>query len=411
VYPDSTTLGRLATSERKAFLGIPVGVERDRNLTTALALTPAVASWLRPRFLSSSSFILSRSLSSRDPVRTGDSVGAFILPQTLNNSRTNELGAGVDFARGLRQVFGDSSFIGRALAKVRPVDMSTRLSRSSTYDLTAFDPSLGYQLGLGGLDDFLFQEGTPARGVAEARTATIAGGADLPAGISVTLSQARTRTSRLQQVSNVLIVTETSQLEWPVGSVRWSQSFKKGVFALMAVGANFRVRKGSSIQSGNNVAPQALTSIRSSSITPDLQIGFRNGLNLSVSLSDLDQSNASNGNETRLEQGDLSGSLTYAFRMPSSISRMRKQVRSSLSFLSSDSKSCLQQGQATECETVSDVSRKEIRGGLDTDLLKTLTGGLQVGYALNDARHLSRRTSQISIIASFQLSLFAGDYR
>src|SRR5262249_38090426 len=61
VYPDSTTLGRLATSERKAFLGIPVGVERDRNLTTALALTPAVASWLRPRLLSSSSFTLSRS--------------------------------------------------------------------------------------------------------------------------------------------------------------------------------------------------------------------------------------------------------------------------------------------------------------------------------------------------------------
>ncbi len=411
VYPDSTTLGRLATAERKAFLGIPVGVERDRNLTTGLALTPAVASWLRPRFLSSSSFILSRSLSSRDPVRTGDSAGAFILPQTLNNSRTNELGAGVDFARGLRQVFGDSSFLGKALAKVRPVDMSTRLTRSSTYDLTAFDPSLAYQLGFGGLDDFLFQEGTPARGVAEARTATIAGGADLPAGISVTLSQARTRTSRLQQVSNVLIVTETNQLEWPVGSVRWSRSFKKGVFALMAVGANFRVRKGSSTQSGNNVATQALTSIRSSSLTPDLQIGFRNGVSFSLSLSDLDQSNASNGNETRLDQGDLSGSLTYAFRMPSSLSRTRRQVRSSLSFLSSDSKSCLKQAQAAECETVSDVSRKELRGGLDTDLLKTLTGGLQVGYALNDARHLSRRTSQISIIASFQLSLFAGDYR
>ena len=52
-----------------------------------------------------------------------------------------------------------------------------------------------------------------------------------------------------------------------------------------------------------------------------------------------------------------------------------------------------------------------MRGGLDTDLLQTLTGGLQVGYTVNDARHLSQRTSQISIIASFQLSLFAGDYR
>ena len=60
---------------------------------------------------------------------------------------------------------------------------------------------------------------------------------------------------------------------------------------------------------------------------------------------------------------------------------------------------------------MSDVRRHEVRAGLDTDLLQTLSGGLQLGYSLNDARQLSRRTSQISIIASFQLSLFAGDYR
>jgi hypothetical protein len=412
VYPDSTTIGRVALSSRKALLGIPVGTERDRNITTALAFTPGVASWLRPRFLSSSSFILSRSLSSRDPVRTEDSVGAFILPQTLNNSRTNELGAGIDFARGIRQISGDSSFLGKALARVRPIDVSTRLTRTSTYDLTAFDPSLGYQLGLGGLSDFLTQEGTPAKGVSEARTATVAGGADLPAGISVTLSHALTRTSRLQQVSNGLIATETTQREWPVGSVRWTHTFTTGVFSLMAVGATFRKRQGSSTQSGRDAGTQgALSAIRSSTLTPDLQVSLRNGVSLSFSANDLSQVNASNGNETRLDQNDLTGSLNYAFRMPQSLSRSRKQVRSSVTFLTSSSKSCLQQGQAPDCATVSDVIRKELRGGVDTDLLQTLTGGLQVGYSVNDARHLSRRTSQISIIASFTLSLFAGDYR
>ena len=69
VYPDSSPIGRLAYSERRFFLGLPVGVERDRSLATALSLTPNLASWLRPRFLSSSSFVLSRSLSSRAPVR------------------------------------------------------------------------------------------------------------------------------------------------------------------------------------------------------------------------------------------------------------------------------------------------------------------------------------------------------
>jgi hypothetical protein len=33
-----------------------------------------------------------------------------------------------------------------------------------------------------------------------------------------------------------------------------------------------------------------------------------------------------------------------------------------------------------------------------------------VGYTLNDARHLNRRTSQISLLASFQLTLDTGSY-
>src|SRR4029079_9299898 len=50
VYPDSTSLGRLAYAERRFLLGVPVGVERDRSLITALSLQPVVASWFRPRF-------------------------------------------------------------------------------------------------------------------------------------------------------------------------------------------------------------------------------------------------------------------------------------------------------------------------------------------------------------------------
>ena len=199
VYPDSSSLGRLAYAERRFLLGVPVGVERDRSLVTTIALTPTVASWLRPRLLTSSNFVLSRTLTSRSPVRADEDSGAFILPQTLNNSRFNELGSSVDLARGLRLLVGDSSTLGRALLRVRPVDLSTRITHTSTYDLTAFDPSAGYQLGLGGLGDFLSQNGTPARGVSEARVATLAGGADLPYGVTVTLSHALTRTTRFSR--------------------------------------------------------------------------------------------------------------------------------------------------------------------------------------------------------------------
>jgi hypothetical protein len=410
IYPDSSPLGRLAYAERRFLLGVPVGVERDRSLVTGIALTPALASWLRPRFLSSSSFVLSRTLSSRDPVRADGDSGAFILPQTLNNARTNELGAAVDVARGLRTLVGDSSGLSKALLRVRPLDVSTRLTRTSTYDLSAFDPSVKYQLGLGGLETFLQQEGADARGVSESRTATLASGADLPYGITFTLSHALTRTTRLQRVGDAFSQTEITQREWPVGNVRWSHTFREGPFTLLALGTGFRRREGSSTQL-NRSGPSALTSIDSHSITPDVQFGFRNGMAVALGLNMLDQDNLSNGNETRLDQNDVTGSFNYAFRLPRSVSRARKQVRSTLSYLQTAAKTCLEQGTTTDCIVISDVRRREVRGGLDTDLLQTLSGGLQVDYSINDARHLSRRTSQISIVASFQLSLFAGDYR
>ena len=410
VYPDSTSLGRLAYEERRFLLGIPVGVERDRNLTTSLNVTPRLASWLRPRFTSSSTFLLSRTLTSRAPVRIDGDSGAFILPQTLNNFRARDLGISVDLGRGLRQLWGSSTAIGRVMAKVRPVDFSSKLSRSSTFDLTAFNPDLGFMLGLGGRDAFLTQEGENARGATETRSATISSGAELPFGFTTTISYSLTRTDRFQLVGDRLTETTSRQREWPVGSLRWTRTFSRGPLSLVAAGAGLRRREGTSTQEGGEaVGAQSATS--SYALTPDMQITFRNGLGLTVGIQTRSQRAENNGNATELDQDDYTGSLNYSFALPASISRVRKQVRSTLTALSTKTRTCLELRGTPLCTVVSDVRRQEVRGGLDTDLLKTVTGGLQFGYSINDARHLSRRTSQIFMLLTFQLSLYAGDYR
>jgi hypothetical protein len=212
-------------------------------------------------------------------------------------------------------------------------------------------------------------------------------------------------------VGGSFIPTETKQREWPVGNVRWSRTFRGGPLTLLALGTAFRRREGNSVQGSRGVSAGAQSAIESSTITPDAQLNFRNGVSLTLGYTELDQSSLSNGNQTQLDQNDITGSLNYAFRLPRSISRLRKQVRTSLTYLSTDALTCLEQRGQEDCIVISDVSRHELRGGVDTDLLQTVSAGLQVGYSLNDARHLSRRTSQISILASFQLSLFAGDYR
>jgi hypothetical protein len=229
-------------------------------------------------------------------------------------------------------------------------------------------------------------------------------------GFSATVSYSLTRTDRFQQVASGFSQTAARQREWPVATLRWSHTFSGGPFTLVSSSAGLRRREGTSTQpSGGGAGAQSGTS--SSTFTPDLQLTFRNGLGLTAAFSNRSQQTDNNGNATKLQQDDLTGSLNYSFALPASLSRTRKRVRSNITAVSSKTLTCLEQGINSDCTVVSDVRRQEIRGGLDTDLLKTVTGGFQFGYSINDARHLSRRTSQIFLLLSFQLSLYAGDYR
>lgn len=409
-YADSTPLGRLAGQARESFLGQDVGVERDRQLSTALQLAPRLTSWLRPRFATNSSFVLSRSLTSRPPVRVdGDTAGAFILPQTLNNSRSRDIGGTLDLGRALVQLFGDSSTIGRLSRRVRPLDYSNRLVRSSTFDLAAFTPDLGYQLALGGRESFRDQQGEQAISLGETRGNTLTGGGDLPFGLAFTLSYGNTNTLRFQRLGTDFLQTETRQREWPVGSVRFSRSLAAGPLSLLQAGVAFRQREGTTTQpAGPTIARSAISS---SAVTPDLQLGFRNGLVVGLGYNDISQRNENNGNVTATDQSDISANLSYAFRLPSSVSRLRKQVTASVNALYSKAVTCLQQPTQPECTTISDTRRTELRGTLDTELLAIMRGGLAFGYNINEARNLNRKVSQIFISIYLTLSLYAGQYQ
>jgi hypothetical protein len=410
-YADSTALGRLAGESRRSLLGLDVGVERDRQLSTAFALTPRITSWFRPRFTSQSAFVLSRSLTSRQPIRAdGDTAGAFILPQTLNNSRSWELGAGVELGRLLTRAFGDSSAVARASRRLRPFDISDRLTRNSTFDLAAFDPDFGYQLGLGGLSSFLTQQGDSAIGAAEVRATSFNSGADLPLGLSFTLGYTRTRTSRFQLASGAFLTSETKQREWPRGTVRLTRSIRGGPISLFSLGTTFRTAEGTTTTPGVEGRP-VLASTFSANLTPDAQVTLRNGMTFTFSYNRLKQENLSSGNLTQTKQNDFTAGLNHAFNLPTSISRIRRTIRSQLSGVLSRSTSCLLRVGQTDCTSVSDTRRTEARASLDSDLAKILTGGLSFSYSLSEARHLDRKFSQIIITASLQLSLFSGDYR
>ncbi|HEU4698309.1 MAG TPA: hypothetical protein VFS40_03965 [Gemmatimonadales bacterium] len=410
-YPDSSSVGRLAEASRKTFLGMDAGVERDRTVTTNLTLAPRVASWLRPRLTRSSNFILSRSLTSRPPVRAGDdSLGAFVLPQTLNNSRSTELGASIEIGRLLRNLGGDSSGLARAVQRLRPLDVSRRTSYSSTFDLAAFSPTVGYQLAEGGLEHFLGQFGTTAIGAGVTRTTTVSSGAELPLGFSATVSYSLLDADRYQRSGDRLLLTTSSQREWPVGSLRFTHTFLRGPITLLAVGSTVRQRRGTQTQPGVGGGAGLVSGVQSSAVNPDMQIGLRNGMALTLGFNSVRQQTTNTSSLTHLAQADWTGSFSYAFRLPRSLSPTRKMLRTSLYALSTTSETCMVTGTVAGCQIVNDLLRQELRGTVETDLLRSLSGGLSLGYSLNGSETLNRRISQFSLSANFQLSLFAGDY-
>ncbi|MGH7656644.1 MAG: hypothetical protein ACREL6_00320, partial [Gemmatimonadales bacterium] len=410
-YSDSTSIGRLAGESRRSFMGMDVGVERDRILSTGIQISPRIASWLRPRYSTNSQFVLSRSLTSRDPVREiGDSAGAFILPQTLNSSRNREFGLSMDLGISMARAFGDSSFPARLTQRFRPLEYVNRLTRGSTFDLAAFDPGLGYQLGLGGRESFLRQEGASALALSETRTNTFQTGADLPYGVSFTTSYSDNVTTRLQLIGSSYLPTRIVQREWPVGTLRFNQSIRDGPVTLVGAGLTFRRREGSTTQLTSG-GTNAGTSTVSNTISPDLRLGFRNGLVLTVGYNRVDQETERNGNLTRLDQDNINASASYIFRLPSALSRLRKQVRTSLSFVSRNSVNCLLVIDEEDCRVISDTRGTEFRGSMTADISSLITGGLNFGYSVNDARHLNQRISTIFLSLTAQVFFYSGDYR
>ena len=410
-YGDSTAIGRLAGASRRGFLGMDVGVERDRQLSSTFQLAPRISSWLRPRYVRRSGFTLSRSLTSRPPVQIdGDTLGGFVLPQTLNNSQSTELGASVDLGQLVTLTLGDSAGLGRALTRLRPLELTQRRTRTSTFDLAAFEPTLGYQFAMGGMEHFLGQFGINALGAGTTLTRSVTTGADLPFGLTFSLGASQTEAIRYQLAGGLRREIHTDQTEWPTTSLRWSQAFRGGPLTLMSLGTTWRNRSGTTVQpvSGNSTLTSA---VESRSFMPDLQLGFRNGIGLTLRLTDNGQSSENNGTITESDSRNLSGALNWSFRLPQSVSRTRKRISSSLTFRSDKGTTCLDRPDTDGCSIISNTTSREVSASFATDLADLLRGGLDFGYLLNDASHLSRRISTIYMTVSFELRLFAGDLR
>ncbi|HEX6645511.1 MAG TPA: hypothetical protein VF037_12590, partial [Gemmatimonadales bacterium] len=314
-----------------------------------------------------------------------------------------------DLARLTRGIMGDTSRVTTLLARLRPLDLSSNVTRNSTYDLAAFEPDFGYQLALGGIDDFLTEEGVPALGAGETSTRSATTGADLPFGFSFTLRYAETDAVRFQNTAQSLRETRTYSEEWPVATLRFSKPFRGGPFALVTVSAQVRDRTGRTEQP--SAAGTTVTGLSSSSFAPDLLLAFRNGMRFALQLSNTTQENRGTSSITFTDQDQTVGTLSHSFRLPRWLSNSRKLLNATVLGRWTGTDTCLQPLGTEECNSISSTVNNEITAGFRTDLSSEFEGGLDFGYTLSEAGHLNRRISTMFVAVNFTLRLFAGNLR
>ncbi|MDP9143803.1 MAG: hypothetical protein M3N43_03760, partial [Actinomycetota bacterium] len=340
----------------------------------------------------------------------GDS-GAFVLPQSYNNTQDREFGIGLDVHPMLSRVIGDSNPIARLLRRARPLDASIRERRSSSYDLATFDPDLGYMLAVGGNGEFLSQDGEQAIFFNESHDRRIAGGADLPFGVTFALSWAEVTSRNFSLSTGGYSETVAEQVEWPQGNVRWQRSFQGGFLATVQLGATLRRREG--VTTTPSTEGAARGKVTSATLGPDLMLAFKNGMSLTVSYQQREDLNENNANRTENTSDILTSSLSHTIRLPASLSSLRRPLRVSIYGRESIVGTCLfQAADPTKgCRTVADIRQRTLSGGFTTEVMPLAEGSLNVQYLRSDLRHVNQLTTQLSIVASLRVQLSTGEIR
>jgi len=414
VYPDSTSVGRVANSQHKSLLGADVGVERDRLLNNSLVIAPHLASWLGTSVTVGSSFVLSRMLASRNPVRIdGDTAGAYILPQTLNNSRQIAWRGTLDVKTLTRRIFGDSSKVNRMVAQLTPIIFTRTHTLSSAYDLARFNPGLGYQVALGGLDAFLSHNGEEAIYVADATSTTVTANIDLPFGLSATANYSETAIDNYQhQAPSGFLKASGVTKSWPSGRFSWSETYAHGpILRISAAAGVQRDQATSSTPFTDGTGATATSDTRH--LVPDLTVLLRNAATIRLTGQFDHQSASYAGNLTETNASTVSGNLSWSLRMPRFLSGQRRNMTTDITVSQNSSSSCIQRttntpgtgSTDTGCATTYELSRFETRTGFTANLAHAVRVGLNFTYVHNAVTSLRQISSTITLAAFVNIPL------
>ncbi len=419
-YGDSTSIARVARLARKSLLGVDVGFESQRTIGTFAGATPRLVPWLSPRLSLTTGFTLRRDPNGRDPIRTGRDTGAFRLPTAFSNSQRLEAGTQVDLGRLSRGLFGDSTIVARALGRVTSLDLGVNRDRASSYTSLAVHPSIGYQLAMAGFSAFLSQQGIPAASASYNTDRRMAGTLGLPLGLRVTGVYQRTRGTTWLLRFNEQVPIRTRTREWPSGNISWTLTPPRAsvgrVLSGLTAQVAFRYRETATEQTlfgggGASGEAGAVTQTSERTLAPGITATWTPGILTTVDGTRLRSEQVSAGNLFRTTRTQRNASVSFAWRPPAGLIRLKSDIRTSARYSSAQNLTCLRSAGQVACVPFVDSRQTNAQLTLDTSFPPSLSAGLQMAYVLNDERQINRRVAQLLLTMFVQLYTSVGQAR
>ncbi|HEY7684505.1 MAG TPA: cell surface protein SprA [Gemmatimonadales bacterium] len=414
-YGDSSSIARIAQAARKSFLGVDVGFESQRSLTTFFGLTPQFAPWLRPRSSLATTFSLTRDANGRVPIRELGDSGSFRLPTAFSNSQRLDVGTQVDLGRLGRGLFGDSARIARWLGRVTSLDVGFNRDRTSSYASVARAPTLGYQLAWTGFAGFLGQHGVLASSAIYNTTGRATVAMSLPLGLRVNMAYQRVNgTTWLLRIADQVPIRKRTR-DWPSGTITWAFTPpRNALLSGLTAQLTLLVREGASEQpalGGDASAGRTITQTSDRTVAPGITASWARGVLTSFDASRLQSEQVNAGNLFRTVRSQRGGTVSFAWRPPASLVRLKTDIRTTARYSYALNTTCLRAAGQETCASYVDSRRTEGNLTMDTSFPPSLSAGLQMAYVLNDERQINRKVSQLVLTAFVQLNTSVGQVR
>ncbi|HJU89893.1 MAG TPA: cell surface protein SprA [Gemmatimonadaceae bacterium] len=415
-YGDTTAIVRQAARERGELFGLDIGLERERQMTAVMSLAPVVASWLRPRLDFSTTYSMLRDPNARALLPVDTLPGAETrLPRRLFNSQGLSAAAIVDVGRLISMYTGEQSRVRSIANAIQPVEVTWRRDLRSSFDGVPFTPGLGYQLPLGGIDDFRRVNGTLATSAGVTYNFGVNHTLVLPFGLTLIDRFNHISTTTWSRLVDRQARLEAEQTTFPDVSLRWSYSpaWLQPVITSIGAQAQARITRGFSAQpplDGAGGTGGFRIDQRTKQFPLNASVVWAlGGLATDVGWNHIDRREVRSGGLTEGDQDDISASIARSFPVPASWNITGQEIRARVGYSRSSNTNFFEQDELRR--RITDNGRWSVIGNADTDISQNLSFSLTLSRTVNYDRNLDRRFVQNVISAILQLQFFAGQFK